>query len=302
MFWTVGTLRPFRIGIKSSRGFRYTLHYIPAPYDRILAQLIAEDQHGDIDESHEALRRQSYAQQVLDKFVQEFESYTGQPIDFRSKVLTPILQRHLIGVTDVYLPALNSAIGEDSNRPTIGEATSFYLSVDPTDPTLIPSYRLNIVFIPEVRWHLATVMEVIRVGERHPYDSILGRDQDALMLAINAQPDGSDKDVRPPVLDAPMVTVIKEEGLEEFFTEELEQAVRVPQCGKKPFQSSSLQKQLLQMKTQHELADGQMSRKRAFSRAAQASISQGLDPTSITGAAPNKRRRKNSNTSSISGE
>ena len=84
-------LCPFRIGIKSSQGFCYTLHYILAPYNRILAQLIAEDQYGDIDQSYEALRQQSYVRQVLDKFVQEFTSYTRQPVDFRSKVLTPIL-------------------------------------------------------------------------------------------------------------------------------------------------------------------------------------------------------------------
>lgn len=72
-------------------------------------------------------------------------------------------------------------------------------------------------------------MEVIQVGERPPYNRILGRDQDALMLAINEQPNGSNNDIRPAFLDAPMVTVITDEGLEGFFTEELEQVVHVPQ-------------------------------------------------------------------------
>jgi len=230
MFWTAGTLRPFRIGTKSNRGNRYTLYHIPAPYDRILAQLIAEDEHGDIHHSHEALRRQVYARQVLDKFAEEFRSYTGEPADFRSKVLTPILQRQLVGVTDGDLPTLNTVIGKNESRPTIREATVFYLTVDPTDPDLIPNYRYTTVFTPEVRWHLGTVMGVIEVGDGAAYDRIFGRNQDALMVAIQAQPDDAVEGSRAAVLDAPMITVINEEGLRQFFTKELEQAVRVSRC------------------------------------------------------------------------
>ena len=86
------------------------------------------------------------------------------------------------------------------------------------------------VFISQVRWHLGTIMGVIQVGDGAVYGKICGANQDALMSAIKLQPDNAIEGTRAAVLNAPMITVITDEGLRNFFTEELEQAVSVPQC------------------------------------------------------------------------
>jgi hypothetical protein len=114
---------------------------VPAPYDRIIAQLLAEERHGDHNSGHEALHRQSYARRILDKFAQELNTCKGSPIGFRSKVPTPILTRQLAGIPDAYSQVINDAvIGKDATLISIGAATEFYLGTDPTDVSLIPYY------------------------------------------------------------------------------------------------------------------------------------------------------------------
>lgn len=233
MYWIVGTLRPFRIGTKRRGRTCWAKHLIPAPYDRVLAQLVAEDDHADGDESHEAARRRSYARQVLENFAKEFRLYTGPPIDFRSKVLTPILQRQLFGVSDVYFPPLNAVIAKGPNCPTIGQATLYYLGQDPADPGLIPTYRFNMVFIPHIRWHLGTIMGIIQIGDGTAYDRVMGTNQDNLMSAIRPNHNHTDDGTREDVFNAPMATVLKAESLQTFFSIELEQMVRTFAPGSK---------------------------------------------------------------------
>ena len=224
MSWAVGTLRPFEIGSKQARSNRITYRkkHIPAPYDRILCQLIMEDRHGAVDRSHEAVRRQSYAQQVLDEFAKDFTSYEGEPIDFRSNVLSPILQRQLMGVSDAYLVSVRKAVGEGSDNPTIGQATRFYLEDDPTIPELIPNYRFNMVFIPQVRWHLGILMGVIQVGD-HPGYKRVWDNQDYLMSAPPAECEPNLDGDQMPLFTPSMVTVIVDERLDLFFG---------PECGR----------------------------------------------------------------------
>jgi len=88
MNWTQAELRCIKIGTATKRRNKkklkitYQSKHIPAPYDCIICQLIAEDEHGNIHTSHEAIRRQSYARQVLDKFVEELKAYKGLAIRF----------------------------------------------------------------------------------------------------------------------------------------------------------------------------------------------------------------------------
>jgi hypothetical protein len=233
MSWMPGTLRPFTIVSTRKRPNQTssktitTEGLIPAPYDRILCQLIAEDSHGDFDDSHEASRRQTYARQVLDMFAKEYKAYKGPPIAFRSTVLTPILQRHLAGVPDEYLPAVSKAIGDGADSPSIGQATQFYLAEDPTDPALVPAYRYNMVFIPQVRWHLGLIIKAIAIGDSSAYDRIFVN-QDTLMSALKKDPNDGADERQIPRLNAAMVAVVIDEKLDIFFGPELSVVVCTP--------------------------------------------------------------------------
>lgn len=236
MKWGAGELRDLEIGTskkrrgKNSYEITWEQGHIPAPYDRIICQLLMEDQHGELHKSHEALRRQSYARQVLDEFTKEFMAYNGPTASFRSQVLTPILQRQLMGVTDAHTPAVMHAIA-DSDQLTIEQATEFYLADDPTSPELIPAYRYHMVYIPEVRWHLGTVMGKVGRGIGSGYNRIR-TNQDILMTALKKEGGiDVDGDEVPPFGPAE-VRIIIDEGLERFFQPELERVVCIlsPPC------------------------------------------------------------------------
>jgi len=226
MSWKAGELRTFYLTFSRKRKTYRKQHKILAPYDRLLAQLVAEERHGRLQNTHEALRRRGYACRVLDAFVAEFESYTGPAKDFRSKVLTPILQRQLIGASDANLVPLRKAIGSGDDDPTIGQTTDFYLGVDPTDPKHIPAYRFNMVFIPEMRWHLATVLDVIHIGDFDAYNSV-GRRQDLLLALIKGNPRYIPRR-RLSTFEEDMIKVIEDEQIDIFFRAEIEHVVCAP--------------------------------------------------------------------------
>jgi hypothetical protein len=233
MNWTEGEMRNFELGTSKKRRGRntrqvtYITEQIRAPYDRILCQLLAEDKHAETHKSHEAVRRQTYAREVLDKFVKEFKAYKGLPASFRSYVLTPILQRQLIGVPDAYFPSVSEAVAGVGQEPTIEQATQFYLGEDPTDSELIPNYRYNMVFIPEVRWHLGIVLGHVKLGDESQYNNFR-ENQDILMEAIRegsgTDPDGAQS---VPAFGAAMVRTIVKERLELFFGTEMGRVVRI---------------------------------------------------------------------------
>lgn len=229
--WTKDELRPFRLGTKVTRrdgseDITYQDHLILAPYDRVLCQLAAEDSHGDTNTSHEACRRQCYAQRVLDEFALEFTAYRGTPTDFRSVVLSPILQRQLRGVQDSYLPCVNGAIGGSPSDPTLEQVTNLYLGIDPTDPELAASYRRNILFVPEARWHLGTVIGSFSTADIAMYNRVRAN-QDLLMSWLKEC--GEDDDDTEPIVFSPlMVTIVKDEGLDLFYGRELSLVVRIP--------------------------------------------------------------------------
>lgn len=236
MEWTAGDLRDVQIGTSKKRRNKhsYEVTYeerkIRAPYDRIICQLLLEDEHGEFNVSHEALRRQAYAREVLDEFAKELRAYKGSPADFRSRVLTPILQRQLMGVADAYFPVVYVAVAddEDDSEPTIGQATEFYLSEDPTDPALIDDYRHNIIFIPEARWHLGVVMGKIDRTSPASYKKI--RDNhDLLMAQILKEMEDADDDDNAQTFSPSEVMVVVDERLDEFFRPELDEVVRITQ-------------------------------------------------------------------------
>ena len=133
---------------------------IPAGYIRLIDQLQLEDGHGEINQGHEAQCRKSYAQRVLDQLGEELQKVANPGPQWRSKVLTPILQQQLQGVPNAYAPAIEAAVSadEDGDKVTILDATLFYLDRDPLNPAEILNYRRNMIYIREMKWHLSMVM------------------------------------------------------------------------------------------------------------------------------------------------
>jgi hypothetical protein len=212
---------------------------ILAPYDRIISQLLAEVRHAIGHDCHEARRRQQYAMKVLDAFGAEFKkAYKHadfRPAEFRSKVLTPILQRQLAAIPDAYTPTVRAAIPSSPresittssrDRLTIRDVTEFYLGLDPTDPKHIRSYRRNLLLIPEARWHLGlmkletpgspeAIARYLKVRVNHDLIS------DGLMEEGHT---GLDK-YKVPLLTHAEIRCIIDEGLEGLFAQELTSVV-----------------------------------------------------------------------------
>lgn len=200
-------------------------------YIQVVDQFVAEYLHAEKHHGHEAVRRQSYVMAMLDLFAKELIDYDGPDSEFRSKVLTPVLQRYLFGVPDGSMRTVSIAIRPDGRKPTIKEATEFYLSADPLEPEWIPNYRRNAIAIPQVRWHLRDLLEqrfkrgIEVIGDEEYYDSVL-QNQVELMAGIAELNEEDEVILGMPPLAKPEVDTIVCESLESFFQEELKSVVR----------------------------------------------------------------------------
>ena len=226
----VGVRRRVRGKKKTEMG--WTTRKIPVMYVHLISQLEAENTHGDHNTGHEALRRQSYARQVLAGVARELLKYKGHAHRFRSRVLTPILQRYLRGVPDSHTPFIRRAIAGDDTDPTIADATEFYLSADPIDSGRIRFYRRNLVYIVESRWYLGILLGKISVSSvadftkvRENHDIIMDSFEEEAPTPTNSESEGGSEDT-PYTFNTVEVRMIKSEGLEDFFKEELLAMVR----------------------------------------------------------------------------
>jgi hypothetical protein len=257
LHWTNGELRKISVGVKTGKTKKvtYSDHQIPAPYDRIVDQLLREVEHVTkaVEKGHEALRRKTYAQRVLDAFYLEIRKYNGDPTSFRSRVLTPLLQRQLYGVEENQGPCVRNSVCDKRGRCTIKSVTQFYLGCDPTDPRWIPTFRRNLIYIPEARWHLGVVLGTISVADHTASDAIQDH-HDQLMQKVSTRSENDDTheeggddgsseedsddgeaanfelDVvnSAPPFRLTEVSVLVAEGLDEFFARELQMVVRLP--------------------------------------------------------------------------
>jgi hypothetical protein len=164
----------------------------PPFYVQLIYQPLAEDRHGNDNSGYEALRRQSYARQVLEGAGKEIKGYKGPPEKFRSVILTPILQRYLKGVPDCYAPSLHAAVAK-GDEPTISDATEFYLGVDPVSHIYIPQYRRNLLYIAESRWYLGVLLKNFDVDNKDGFNTTR-TNHDKAMKAVVDEPAEDDDD------------------------------------------------------------------------------------------------------------
>ena len=136
-----------------------------------------EHSHAEVNDTHEAQRRCSYARLVLIEAFNELIPLTqlSNPgpasVAWRSKVLSPLALRLLFGIQDAYLPAIASGVinpkyddpdaSDDENltrEVTIIEATEFYLSRDMCHSAWLQLFRHSIIYSREMRWFLLVCM------------------------------------------------------------------------------------------------------------------------------------------------
>ena len=207
---------------------------VPIIYIQLIAQLLAEDFHGDYNDGHEALRRQSYARRVLDEVGKEFMKYfkewnrTRNFAGIRFRVLNPILQRYLRGVPDAYTPVVCAAIS-GADAPTIREVTEFYLSKDPVDLTAVSLYHRNLLYIPKSRWHLTILMGKADLKDASHFDKVR-INHDNIMEALAADDGSSTTPGEESELVKVEVRAIFDEGLQYLFRVQLRRVVRILRC------------------------------------------------------------------------
>lgn len=174
------------------------------------------------DLGYEAQRRMSFAQIILTALKAELTTYfahaDADPAAFRSYVLTPLLQRQLWGVEENYEPMVRAAVSNGSGDPTIEQATDFYLGEDPCNPSWIQTYRRNLVYIPEARWHLGIVLGTCAIGNAKAYRLVREHTDEI-------EPSPRTEAGFPP-FNAAEVSVIVLERLQSFFDPELARQVR----------------------------------------------------------------------------
>lgn len=210
---------------KRRRKVVYKNRFIPSAYTRVIHQLSTEVLHGDRNRAHEAQRRASYAQRVLNALGEELDSHEldshsdlevdgPEAASWRSIVLTPILQRHLHGIPDSYAPAIYRALlppgpGINPDRIlTISDVTRFYLGRDPTDASLAPIYFRNLVYRWEARWHLSIVFQLADIKDTEHYEAVI---ENQKLLIKNAK--SLPGDAIPPLTLTEYATVLSE-GIE----------------------------------------------------------------------------------------
>ena len=227
MMWKKGQLHDISYGKRKKQSgdkkkWNMVTKRVPVQYARLLHQFLLEIDLAKHNKAHEILRRQTYAEKVLDEFALELNRFRGVENDFRSKVLTPILQRQLNGIPDPQGPAICKVFDPKHGIPTIGAVTKLYLGIDPLDPRYINSYRHNLVYIREARWHLAIILG--KADGKSEEDFIITlKHHDCIQqkMKTSPRPEGGEF---PRWNDVEVAAVVEEE-LDDWFEAELERVV-----------------------------------------------------------------------------
>ena len=125
-------------------------HIVHAGYRPCLAVFIGEIEFmvKELDKSHNCLFRGTYVTKVLDRFGDELQHRPKNQAKtrFRSKVLNPILQRHLRGLTDYEAACVEEAVGK-----TTTASGMFYLKQDPLDESNRIAMMHNSLYVWPIR-------------------------------------------------------------------------------------------------------------------------------------------------------
>ena len=113
---------------------------------------------------------------------------------------------------------------------TILDTTKFYLKYDPVNPNLIPTYRRNLLNLPDARWHLGYLLQLRsgseRVNPKH-YNKVR-ENHYSIMRALEEGGYSKCDQAGIPLLIRAEVETIIDEGLKEFFKVDLDKVVRRP--------------------------------------------------------------------------
>ena len=235
MNWTDGQVHEISYGklrkIPEKKHLRWSgkIISIHVQYARLIQQFVFGDNHAKQNKGHEALRRRTYAQRILDQLgmeLDQFQKEGGELVHFRSAVLNPVLQRQLRGVPDSYGPAIRKAIAPSNAIPTISQVTTFYLGLNPLATRCIPYYRRHLFYIREARWHLGILMGKISIKSTADFERSL-RHHDTIMEALR-------ESLRPtpdsiPLLNEVEAAAVTVKGTDEFFLHELSLTVSTRQ-------------------------------------------------------------------------
>lgn len=212
-------------GMVRSRNEVRTIRKIPAAYIRIVDQLENEADAGQLLSMHEVLRRATYAEETLDAFGIELIRAGAGEEAFRSKVLNPLMMRQLRGVMSNYGPNVRNAIEKGNKALTIRDVTTFYFEYDPIDAGGIASFRRNLIYTPEARWHLSLVLGLADIDDAGNIANVWAN-QDSIMESLNKGLRGVTEvpqveGITIPAFNTTEIEVIICEKLERYFAPEL---------------------------------------------------------------------------------
>ena len=203
---------------------------IPAVYQLVMCQLATEIELGNHTDMYESRRCQIYARKVLDLFGEEICGFVGYSAKamatFCSRVLTPIIMWMLWGISDAYAPFVTKGVQRSHKELTIEAATEFYLAEDPTDPSLIPTYQRNILYVPMARWYLGCILHPLRPLTTKDYRRVLGNHNKIMAELKQTTLQGVDEDEDGiPMLTESEASVIADEEITHFFRKDLARLV-----------------------------------------------------------------------------
>ena len=112
------------------------------------------------------------------------------------------------------------------DEPTIRDLTEFYLSRDPTNPDTISLYRRNLLYIPELRWFLVVPPGKAKLADIDHFDKVRVN-HDNIMEALTEDDGTTTAEGEESNISEVEVRAIFDEGLEDFFEDQLKQVVRV---------------------------------------------------------------------------
>ena len=112
------------------------------------------------------------------------------------------------------------------DEPTIRDVTEFYLSRDPTNRDPISLYRWNLLYIPESRWFLAVLSGKAKLADIDHFDKVRVN-RNNIMEALTEDNGTTTAEGEESDISKVEVRAIFNEGLEDFFEDQLKRVVYV---------------------------------------------------------------------------